>query len=85
MKLFEEKQYQEAVTGLKEIIAKYPGTYTELAAYCNLGLAYEITRQWAAAAENYQVVEEKGKDHPENADVVSFARRHRDWIVENRL
>jgi hypothetical protein len=31
------------------------------------------------------VVEEKGGGKPENADVVSFAKLHRDWIVENRL
>lgn len=85
MKLFEAKQYQEAVDSLKGIIEKYPGTYTELAAYCNLGLAYEIVRQWVVAAENYRVVVEKGGDSPEHADVVSFARMHRDWIVENRL
>jgi TolA-binding protein len=85
MKLFEAKDFDKAVPGLQDLIKKYPGTYTELAAYCNLGLAYEITRQWAAAAENYQVVSDKGGNKPENADVVSFAKLHRDWIVENRL
>ena len=85
MKFFEAKDYARAVPGLKEIIRNYPGTYTELAAYCNLGLVYEVTRQWLQAAENYQVVEEKGGGKPENADVVSFAKLHRDWIVENRL
>ena len=85
MELFEGKQYQEAVESLEKIIEKYPGTYTELAAYSNMGLAFEIMRRWEAAVENYQVVEEKGGDDPNNADVVSFARLHRDWIVENRL
>ena len=85
MKLFEAKDFDRAVPGLEDIIKKYPGTYTELAAYCNLGLAYEITRQWAEAAKNYQVVTDKGGDKPENADVVSFAKLHHDWIVENRL
>lgn len=85
MKLFEAKDYDRAVPALQEIIRDYPGTYTELAAYCNLGLVYEITRQWSQAVENYQVVEEKGGDKPENADVVSFAKLHREWIVENRL
>ncbi|MCH2660196.1 tetratricopeptide repeat protein [bacterium] len=85
MKAFEAKDYATAVPGLQEIIRKYPGTYTELAAYCNLGLVYEITRQWPQAAENYQVVVEKGADKPENADVVGFAKLHREWIVENRL
>ncbi|HIG54867.1 MAG TPA: tetratricopeptide repeat protein [Candidatus Handelsmanbacteria bacterium] len=85
MKFFEAKDFDKAVPGLQDLIKKYPGTYTELAAYCNLGLAYEITRQWAVAAENYQVVTDKGGNKPENADVVSFAKLHRDWIVENRL
>ena len=85
MKLFEAKDYDRAVPALQGIIRDYPGTYTELAAYCNLGLVYEITRQWSQAVENYQVVEEKGGDEPENADVVSFAKLHREWIVENRL
>ncbi len=85
MELFEAKRYDEAVAGLKQIIEKYPGTYTELAAYSNLGLAYEIMREWQEAVENYQKVLEKGADKPEHADVVSFAKMHRDWIVENRL
>lgn len=85
MELLETKQYGEAVAGLKRIIEKYPGTYTELAAYSNLGLAYEILREWKDAVENYQKVLEKGGDKPENSDVVSFAKMHRDWIVENRL
>ena len=85
MKFFEAKNYDKAVPGLQEIIRKYPATYTELAAHCNLGLIYEMTRQWPQAVESYQVVEEKGGDKPENADVVGFAKMHRDWIVENRL
>ena len=85
MKLFEAKDYDRAVPALQAIIRDYPGTYTELAAYCNLGLVYEITRQWSQAVENYEVVEERGGDKPENADVVSFAKLHREWIVENRL
>ncbi len=85
MKLFEAKDYERAVPALQKIIRDYPGTHTELAAYCNLGLVYEITRQWSQAVEKYQVVEEKGGDDPENADVVGFAKLHREWIVENRL
>jgi TolA-binding protein len=85
MSLLEGKQYQEAITGLQAIIEKYPGTYTELAAYCNLGLAYEILREWQEAVDNYRVVAERGGDQPENADVVRFAQMHSDWIVENRL
>ncbi|MEE2659872.1 MAG: tetratricopeptide repeat protein [Candidatus Latescibacterota bacterium] len=85
MKFLEAKQYDEAVAGLEEVAKKYPGTYTALAAYCNLGLTYEMLRQWRQAVDNYEKTLNQGGDDPQNVDVVSFARLHRDWIVENRL
>lgn len=85
MKEFEAKNYDEAIIGFSEIIEKYPETYTQLAAYCNLGLTYEILRKWPQAVEHYDQTLSKGLDDIENSDVVNFARLHRDWIVENRL
>ena len=85
MSQFEGKQYELAIKGFKEIIEKYPETYTQLAAYCNLGLTYEILRQWPEAVENYDNTLKMGSNDIENSDVVNFARLHRDWIVENRL
>ena len=85
MAQFEAKEYNRAIQGFKEIIEKYPDTYTQLAAYCNLGLTYEILRQWPEAVENYDQTLTRGQDDIENSDVVNFARLHRDWIVENRL
>ena len=85
MELFEAQQYDGAILGFEEITQKYAGTYTELAAYCNKGLAYEVTRRWKQAAESYEQVLEKGGDDLQSADVVNFAKIHRDWIVENRL
>ena len=85
MAQFEAKEYDQAIQGFKEIINNYPDTYTQLAAYCNLGLTYEILRQWPQAVENYDQTLTRGQDDIENSDVVNFARLHRDWIVENRL
>jgi TolA-binding protein len=85
MARFEEKDYEKAITGFQSIIKNYPGTYTQLAAYCNLGLTYEILRKWPEAVENYDKTLSNGDDDIENSDVVNFARIHRDWIVENRL
>jgi TolA-binding protein len=85
MELFEAQQYDGAILGFEEITHKYAGTYTELAAYCNKGLAFEITRRWKQAAESYEQVLEKGGEDLQSADVVNFAKIHRDWIVENRL
>ena len=85
MDKFESKDYENAIKGFKDIIEKYPDTYTQLAAYCNLGLTYEILRQWPQAVENYDQTLARGEGDIENSDVVNFARLHRDWIVENRL
>lgn len=85
MARFEAKEYETAITGFQSIIKNYPGTYTQLAAYCNLGLTYEILRKWPEAVENYDKTLSNGDDDIENSDVVNFARVHRDWIVENRL
>ena len=85
MDQFEGKQHDLAIEGFKEIIEKYPDTYTQLNAYCNLCLTYEILRQWPEAVENYDNTLKIGSDNIENSDVVNFARLHRDWIVENRL
>lgn len=85
MKLLEAEKYQEVLVALREIVEKYPGTYTELAAYCNLGLIYERIGDWRKSAENYAKTLEKGGDNLESYDVVSFAKLHRDWIVKNKL
>ena len=52
MARFEAKDYEKAITGFKLIIRDYPSTYTQLAAYCNLGLTYEILRKWSEAVKN---------------------------------
>ena len=85
MKLFDNSQYEEAVAGFKRLVENYPGTYTEMAAFCNLGMAYENLRQWSEAVAYYEKALEQAGDSPEHYDVVSFSRQHRDWIVENRL
>ena len=48
-------------------------------------MAFENMRQWEEAASTYQIAMDKAGDDPEDMDVISFARQHRDWIVENRL
>ena len=85
MKLFDAGEYEAAAAGFERLVARYPGTYTEMASYCNLGMAYENLRQWAQAVEYYEKALQRAGDGPEHYDVVTFARQHRDWIVENRL
>ena len=85
MKLFDAGEYEGAAVGLKELAARYPGTYTQMAAYCNLGMAYENLRKWAQAVAYYDKALQQAGDDPAHYDVVTFSHEHRDWIVENRL
>jgi tetratricopeptide (TPR) repeat protein len=85
MKLFDSEDYKKAVVGLKGIVEKYPDTYTELAAYVNIGLAYEYLGQYQDAADYYQKVLDKGENAFEHVDVITFAKSHRDWIVGKKM
>lgn len=85
MKFFDAEEYKKAVVGLKTVVEKYPGTYTELAAYVNIGLAYEYLGQYPEAAEYYQKVLEKGEGAFEHVDVITFAKSHLDWIVGKKM
>jgi len=85
MKFFDAEEYKKAVAGLKTVVEKYPGTYTELAAYVNIGLAYEYLGQYPEAAEYYQKVLEKGEGAFEHVDVITFAKSHLDWIVGKKM
>ncbi len=85
MKLFDNEEYKKAVVGLKTVVEKYPGTYTELAAYVNIGLAYEYLGQYPEAAEYYQKVLERGEGAFEHVDVITFAKSHLDWIVGKKM
>jgi tetratricopeptide (TPR) repeat protein len=85
MKKFDDKEYEEAIQGFKQVIEKYPNSYTAIAALCNIGMAYENMDQWKKAKEIYDQIIEKGGNDPNYADAVDFAKEHRRWIVEKRL
>jgi tetratricopeptide (TPR) repeat protein len=85
MKFFDTEEYKKAVAGLKAVVEKYPGTYTELAAYVNIGLAYEYLGQYPEAAEYYQTTLAKGEGGLEHVDVLTFAKSHLDWIVGKKM
>ncbi|MEW6754296.1 MAG: tetratricopeptide repeat protein [Candidatus Latescibacterota bacterium] len=85
MKSLAEQRYREAVKGFEELITRYPGSYTALASYCNMGMAYESMEDWSKAVGSYDRVLEGAPQVPGSRDVVLFARQHRDWIAKNRL
>jgi len=82
---FDAGQYREAIEGFQRIIRTYPGTLSEVAARCNVAMAYEHLREWKQAVSLYDQIIEKIGDDPRYADARTFAQEHRKWIVESRL
>jgi outer membrane assembly lipoprotein YfiO len=85
MELFDAQQWAAAAEGFMEISGKYPGTDSQVAALCNLGMSYEHLRRWREAVEAYNQTLEVIGNEIEHIDAKRFAEQHRDWIVENRL
>lgn len=85
MAAFDLGQLDQASRLLKEIIERYPGTLSEMAARCNLGVYYERTGKWHAAMAVYEQVLEVAGEDVAFGDMVEFARDHRQWISEYRL
>jgi len=85
MELFDEGRYGEAVRALTKVIEDYPGTLSEVAAWCNLGVAYERLRMWREAVAAYDSALARAGRDPELSDAASFAGAHRDWVLRNRL
>jgi tol-pal system protein YbgF len=52
--LLKESRYEQAITGFKDFLAKYPQSANAENAQYWLGEAYYVTRQYGSAAEEYQ-------------------------------
>lgn len=85
MKAYAEQRYRDAVKGFEQLIVKYPGSYTALASYCNMGMAYESMEDWSKAVTSYDKVLEGAPAVPGSRDEALFAKQHRDWIATNRM
>jgi len=85
MKKFDEGKYDEAAKGFIEIIEKYPGTESEIAARANLGICYENLHEWRKAVETYDELMKMIEGNPDELDAYRFAKTHKEWIEQNRL
>ena len=63
---------------LEEVVKRFPGTLSEMAARCNIGVCYEKTGQWRRAAAVYDSLLQRDEADPQYGAMLRFAREHRD-------
>ena len=85
MATFDGGDYDGARRQLEAVAERFPGTLSEVAARCNIGVCYEKTGQWRRAVAVYDSLLKIEKVDPQFGAMVRFAREHRDWIRDYRL
>lgn len=85
MATFDLGEYEQAALLLQAVIRRYPDTLSEMAARCNLGVAYERLGKWREAVEVYDETLQAAGDKTEFEEMSRFAQEHREWIAEYRL
>ena len=85
MAAFDGGDYEGARRQLEAVAERFPGTLSEVAARCNIGVCYEKTGQWRRAVAVYDSLLKIEKVDPQFGAMVRFAREHRDWIRDYRL
>ena len=85
MAAFDGGDYEGARRQLEAVAQRFPGTLSEMAARCNIGVCYEKTGQWRRAAAVYDSLLQRGEADPQYGAMLRFAREHRDWIRDYRL
>ena len=85
MAVFDRGDYDGARRQLEAVVERFPGTLSEMAARCNIGVCYEKTGQWRRAAAVYDSLLRMEEVDPQYRAMLRFAREHRDWIRDYRL
>ena len=85
MAAFDGGDYEGARQQLEAVAQRFPGTLSEMAARCNIGVCYEKTGQWRRAAAVYDSLLQRDEADPQYGAMLRFAREHRDWIRDYRL
>lgn len=85
MAAFDGGDYEGARRQLEAVAQRFPGTLSEMAARCNIGVCYEKTGQWRRAAAVYDSLLQRDESNPQYGAMLRFAREHRDWIRDYRL
>ena len=71
---FDRGNYAYAVNGFEQVFAKYPTSYSALAALANKGVALEHLGDNVGARGSYQKVIEVAADNPDHVSIVEFVK-----------
>lgn len=85
MQRFDAQDYEPAIAILQQVVAQYPGTPSEAAARCNIGIAYQLMLEYAKAAAVYREAISVLEKRAEEWRALAFARENLDWIGRNVL
>ena len=85
MAAFDGGDYEGARRQLEVVVERFPGTLSEMAARCNIGVCYEKTGQWRRAVAVYDSLLQMEGVEAQYGAMLRFAREHRDWIRDYRL
>ncbi len=77
--------YRQAIGVFEDVIAKYPGTESEIGALSNMGVCLEELGRWQDAVGVYDRVIGLFEEKRATREAFQFAKAHRDWIVSARL
>ncbi|MEW6755936.1 MAG: tetratricopeptide repeat protein, partial [Candidatus Latescibacterota bacterium] len=84
-KLFDGKQYDQAVAIFREVQEKYPQSDQAVNATVNIGAAYMAQEDFRQAGGIFQQIVEKYADNPKFAAQVDFARQQLEALQEARV
>jgi len=71
---FDRGNYAAAADGFERIYARYPRSYSALAALANKGVALEHLGNSGEARQTYEKVLEMAADNPDDANIVEFVK-----------
>lgn len=81
MARYDAGEYPQAIQLLQQVISRYPGTPSEAAARCNLGMAYQQLQQWDQALRQYEEAIAALAGRPGEEQALEFAAQNRAWIA----
>ena len=85
MALYDRGEYARAIAVLQDVIERYPGTPSEAAARCNIGVSHHQLGDWRRAAEAYEQAVAALKGREEAWRALEFARGNRAEIERTYL
>ena len=81
MEAFDAGAFEAAIRLLRQVVETWPGTPSEAAARCNIGMAYQRLGEHRAAARVYDEAVRALEGREEEREAREFARRNRAWIA----